>query len=299
MRARNLFKHIRQRKPNLSSPVALGLMCGAGFFMLMQNPPAAQAATETGAVEFKVLEATVGSGSRSKEAPKPKMQFEVIDASTGSGMGLKGQEELVPAVSLPAPAAEPNEAASVLTAQKASNSKTKADDSASNQGTEPEAERAALFAALERWHQQTLANYSFNIASLQDPFLPIQEVRGTVQDDEMDAPDDPRKPMILRLSLNQLKLVAITTLSDRPGGALASFEDGAGASYILRQGDLIGRNGGRIISIEPTQVTVEEPPRGSRKEPEITVMKLDVLSSVGLTREENDRNTPPVPAQSE
>ena len=278
MRPQKLSKHIQQRRTSRLPSVARGLMGVAGLVMLMQTPLMAATATETGGFEFPVLEAGTSSGSRPKEAVKPQVQFEVIEVATGSGMGLKGQEEMVPAVTPPPVVETPQEP--VITAQnKMADVKTKAAAE-----TTPEQDRTAIFASLDTWHQQTLATYNYDITTLQDPFLPIKEVRGTPEVDE-GIEDDANKPPILKMALNQLKLVAITTLSDRPGGALASFEDGAGASYILRQGDLIGRDNGRITLIDAAQVTVEEHPRNS-KEPRVSVLQLNVLTNTtGLTRE--------------
>lgn len=287
MRPQNLLEHIQRRKTSWSSPVALGLMGVAGLVMLMQAPLMAEAATETGKLELKVLEASTSSGSQPKEtAKKPQVQFEVIDVATGSGMGLKGQEEIVPAVTL-----APAEAPPVVLAQNKSGAETAGSTAAkAGAGAPNEQNRAAIFAALDTWHQQTLATYNYNISSLADPFLPIKEVRGT-QPDSAEDDEFKRRPPILQMTLSQLKLVAITTLSDRPGGALASFEDGAGASYILRQGDLIGRDNGRITSINGAEVTVEEQPRGS-KSPRVTVLKLNVPSNTtGLTRESDQQPT--------
>ncbi|MGL4209329.1 MAG: hypothetical protein ACRCTY_08070, partial [Candidatus Adiutrix sp.] len=91
----------------------------------------------------------------------------------------------------------------------------------------------SVFTALNAWQTNVLLNYNFMIGDLSDPFMPIKEVRG--KPDELGSAS-PTGPPILRMELNQLKLVAITVLSDRPGGSLASFEDQTGTSYILRQG---------------------------------------------------------------
>jgi Tfp pilus assembly protein PilP len=89
--------------------------------------------------------------------------------------------------------------------------------------------------------------------------------------------DEAGLPPILRQELNQLRLVAITVMSGDAGAALASFEDGAGVSYILRQGDRIGRRQGRIVAIEPDRVVVEEASARGASAPRLTEMKLDVL----------------------
>jgi len=297
MRPQNLSERIRY-KSRLSPTVALGLMCAAGLVMLTQGPLTAQAATDAGGgMEFQVLDVTTGSGSRSQEAAKPQIQFEVLDVATGSGMGLKGQQEIVPAVT-PVLVAEPapSESAPVLTAQKKKAAAAPAKAAETEVKAPAAPDREAIFAAMDSWHQQTLAGYSYDIASLKDPFLPIEEVRGpkpeSVNDDEFK-----KRPPILQLELSQLKLVAITTLSDRAGSALASFEDATGTSYILRAGDLIGRNKGRITSIEPSQVTVEEPPRGLVKEPIITEIRLNILNNSGLTRESSQQNQSETPTE--
>ncbi|MDR2946122.1 MAG: pilus assembly protein PilP [Candidatus Adiutrix sp.] len=265
----------RQFRRSLSLTSAL-MAAGLMTLAALPNPLQAAAPAETGA-QFTVLDATTGSGSSSQAAAKPPVQFEVLGAATGSGMGLKGQEEIVPAV------------APVVTAQNKAASQNKA---AAQGGAETQAgaeDREAVFAALDSWHQRTLANYKYDITALQDPFLPIQEVRGE-KPESLDENALAKLPPLQRLSLNQLKLVAITTLSGGSGGALASFEDGAGSSYILRQGDLIGRDNGRITRIEATQVTVEETPRHARG-PQETVIKLNVsTNNTGLTRESDDPN---------
>lgn len=196
------------------------------------------------------------------------IKFEVLDVTTGSGSKPKNSGDM-PAVELP-PGTVMAETDSSLNADSV------------------DGEKGALYAALDRWHSQTLTGYNYAIGDLQDPFLPLKEVRGKppVPGGGGPGPDEASLPPILRLDLNQLKLVAITILSDRPGGALVSFEDGAGASYILRQGDRIGRYKGRITKIEPGQVTVEEPDRLGAGQPQISEIKLNVLDTVtGVTRE--------------
>ena len=194
-----------------------------------------------------------------------EMKFEVLDVTTGSGSKPKNAGEM-PTAELPP--------------------ETVSSETNPTLNLDPEDDKKrALYAALDRWQNKTLAGYDYSIGNLQDPFLPIKEVRGQPPA-AGPGPDDITLPPILRLDLNQLKLVAITILSDRPGGALVSFEDGAGASYILRQGDRIGRYKGRITKIEPSLVIVEEPDRLGPGQPQINEIKLNVLdTSTGVTRE--------------
>ena len=138
-------------------------------------------------------------------------------------------------------------------------------------------EQRPIFAALDQSMRQTMASYNYDTREMQDPFLPIKEVRnglGGTNDD--------------RLAFTQLKLVAIAARVDG-SGAMASFEDGAGVSYIMHEGDQFGRSKGRVTSIEPSQVTIVEPPHGSSSEPIKTIMKLNVLeNSMGLIRHEQE-----------
>jgi len=82
-----------------------------------------------------------------------------------------------------------------------------------------------------------------------------------------------RSPLLAD-DISAFKLVAITVL-DGGRGAFASFEDQAGASYVLRQGSRIGK--GRIVEISNSTVTVEEMPRGD-SEPVRTIIKLNEAS---------------------
>jgi len=208
---------------------------------------------------FEVLEVTTGSGSKSREN-KPAMTIEIMDLTPKS----------------------PEEAAEAARAE------AEADPGLNPAQREAKARGAALGTALELWHNRTLSEYSYNIDSLMDPFMPIREVRGRPEDlaEDPDSGAMASLPPILRLELSQLKLVAITTRSGATGSgsALASFEDGAGVSYILRPGDRIGRRQGRITSITPGMVTVEEPAPSPGAPPRVTEIKLSVTDSTGLTR---------------
>ncbi len=212
-------------------------------------------------------------GSVQEAAPaRTELKFDV-EVSTGSGSAANAPEA-APLFAIDAEAAK----VPAAPAEKNASPPPPGAPEAAPAGGSP------LFEALDAWHREALANYSYNIASLYDPFMPMKEVRGRQDAPDALSPEEEAKlPPILKLELSQLKLVAITTVSGREGAALASFEDGAGSSYILRANDRIGRRGGRIQKIEAARVIVEEPPRGGRREPEITVMNLDVLDNSGLT----------------
>lgn len=240
--------------------------------LLAQNNAPAPGSGEAPDLKFEVLEVTTGSGSKSQAQNKPPLTIEVLDVNTGSGSKANG----------------PGGPAAAGPASPAAQSAGKGPAAAGADNDPAEGQHRVLFAALERWHYQTLASYNYDIPALADPFMPIQEVRGRpVTQSDLEA--EAKLPPLLRLELNQLRLVAITSLSDRPGGgAWASFEDGAGNSYILRNGDRIGRNHGRITKIEPNEIWVEERGRSGQEPPRTTPMRLSTLDTKGLTRNEGD-----------
>ena len=135
-------------------------------------------------------------------------------------------------------------------------------------------EQRLAFEALNQLMHQNAASFKLDLSEKQDPFLPIKEVLNrNVCGDPWESPSS--TPPLLRLDLSAFKLIAITVLGEQ--GALASFEDGAGASYIVRKGSLIGRNNGRIVEITDSAVIVEESPRGASK-PVRTIMRLNETS---------------------
>lgn len=255
------------------------------FLLLMMAVPAAfgqsKAEEATPAPKFEVLDVTTGSGSKSQPANKAEVKIETIPATPAvvpqtAAAPDPGSASASPALEVPLP---PNMQAGADDPQDSES------DHEAAEGSETEQNQAQLIAALNQWHERTLENYNYNVIKLADPFMPIKEVRGIPPEEEViDLAYEATLPPILRLELNQLKLVAITVLSDRPGGALASFEDGAGSSYILRENDRIGRRKGVITKINPTTVIVNEPAKNQGQPPTITEIKLNVLSTDGMTR---------------
>ncbi len=249
------IKRIEPRKAGLAALLALGLGLAAGpeLWAQTQAPPAGAAPNSE--MKFEVLDVTTGSGSKTQGPENSELKIEVIDATQGGSGSTSGTASPAGKGQVVPPPAKPVAA-----------------------NAPPEEKRAALIAALELWHYQTLATYNYNVMALADPFLPIKEVRG-VPPVKPEQDDDPRLPAILRMELNQIKLVAIVTVQNGP--ARASFEDGAGNSYILRQGDRIARRG-RIIKITPSTVTVEEQGRRAGDPSEITDIRLNVTSTDGV-----------------
>lgn len=280
-----------RRRLKLLASLAASWLLVSGAELGAQTLPAPETSARPPALSFEVLAVTVGSGSRSQGVDGAVIHFGAPPANAAAEVAPDGERwaratvvtsmldlgaerpmgtlvaSMVPVVGASGTAAPVNGAKGAVAPTK-----------------EGAAETVSIVQALEEWHRQVLVNYTYTIGSLADPFLPIKEVRG--QPNQIDAAAEANLPPILRLELNQLKLVAITILSGGSGAALASFEDGAGMSYILREGDRIGRNQGRIVTIDPSRAVVEEPPLRGQSSPRLTEMKLDVLSDTpGLTRE--------------
>lgn len=253
--------HIRslRRLLPVAASLALGLLLAPAPGLWGQS--AAAPSPSQPAVQFEVLDVSTGSGSKPQATGGGTAGG--LNAQ-GGGLPANGQTPVIPAVPTALPGVTPTPPR-VLTPEQ----------------REIMEKNAPLISALEQWHRQTLRNYSLDVTRLSDPFMPIKEVRSSTEDESPNA-IDLSLPAILRLDLSQLRLVAITTLSDRTG-ALASFEDGAGNSYILRQGERIGRNNGRIVKITPSIVTVEETGRTGKEKPRVTEIKLSVLSNEGVT----------------
>jgi len=200
-----------------------------------------------------------GLMAQSNDNTQEDAQFKVLDVTTGSGSKTKGANAL-PIMPAPVDTLPPGIVEGA-------------------QLNEEDQKRVDIYKALGRWHNSTLTNYNYKISSLVDPFMPIKAVRGTV--DGPEAPVDMNLPPILRLSLSQLNLVAITVLSDRPGGALAMFEDGVGQSYILKVGDYIGRNKGVVTKIESSLVIVTEPSKKPGQPGKDTPFTLKSVEGIG------------------
>ncbi|MDR1045925.1 MAG: pilus assembly protein PilP [Candidatus Adiutrix sp.] len=220
-------------------------------------------------IKFEVLEVTTGSGSKSQPAQNSEIKIEVLDEQSAA------QE----------PGAAPGQAAGGP--QAGSPASPGPNGKEEPAGSQPE-EKKSIIESLDQWRYETLASYNYNVLALPDPFLPIKEVRGTPDMEDrglsLDPDEEAKLPPLLRLELNQLKLVAITVLSGGRGAALASFEDGAGNSYIMRGGERIGRRQGRITKITADTVTVAEPSGIAGNPPRMTDIRLNVGSSEGLTR---------------
>ena len=64
----------------------------------------------------------------------------------------------------------------------------------------------------------------------------------------------PRTPLE-KISLSQLKLVAIIR---GPSGNKACVEEASGKGYIIKKGDYIGLNSGKVVKILSDNIVIEE-----------------------------------------
>ncbi len=100
------------------------------------------------------------------------------------------------------------------------------------------------------------AGFVYNPQGLRDPFKPFIRLRPEKKAAKK-APEKfvPKTPL-QRYALEELKLVGVVWRDGK--GSWALVEDPEGKGYIVRVGTLIGDRGGRIVSIRPDRVEVEE-----------------------------------------
>src|SRR5262245_6286318 len=91
-----------------------------------------------------------------------------------------------------------------------------------------------------------LSQYSYNPVGKTDPFRPL-------------LPAPPTKHLKLKplqkFELSQLKLIAVVTGTGSP---YAMVEDPKGKGHVVRRGDLIGKNWGRVVGISERKLVVRE-----------------------------------------
>ena len=98
--------------------------------------------------------------------------------------------------------------------------------------------------------------FVYNPQGLRDPFQPFIRLRPEKKAAKK-APEKfvPKTPL-QRYALEELKLVGVVWRDGK--GSRALVEDPEGKGYIVRVGTLIGDRGGKIVSIRPDRVEVEE-----------------------------------------
>jgi len=89
-------------------------------------------------------------------------------------------------------------------------------------------------------------------AATRDPFRSFIEVKPKAGPEEK---SNQALTPLQRYSLDQLKLVGVV---DATNGRKGLIEDDAGKGYTIGIGDLVGNQGGQIISIEADRILVEE-----------------------------------------
>jgi Tfp pilus assembly protein PilP len=135
-----------------------------------------------------------------------------------------------------------------------------------------------VYNELDKFHGEVMASYIVNVATLPDPFMPIETVARPPEADQP-AVDTRRLPMIQRLALNQFTLTAIVE-APNPGNNTALVDSG-GIGYLIHRGTKIGPNNGVVREITSTKVVIEEPEinyRGERTTRFIE-MSLNTLES--------------------
>jgi type IV pilus assembly protein PilP len=92
-----------------------------------------------------------------------------------------------------------------------------------------------------------------------DPFRSFVQPE-TPQADEEQKDSKPKRPLtpLERIQPTQLNLVGILTNGGQKAQAMALVELPDGKGYVLRSGTRIGRNDGKVVSIGPGRVTIQE-----------------------------------------
>jgi type IV pilus assembly protein PilP len=145
--------------------------------------------------------------------------------------------------------------------------------------------KAPVFAELEKWHADVLADFKVNLVTLHDPFMPIETVARPPERDQQSESDRRRLPMIQRLALNQFTLSAIIVAAN-PSDNTALVDSG-GVGYLIRKGTKIGPNNGIVKEITDTKVIIEEPDvsYSGGETARITEFKLNILDNDAVIQE--------------
>jgi type IV pilus assembly protein PilP len=129
--------------------------------------------------------------------------------------------------------------------------------------------------SLPEWIQPT--SFKYSPEGKQDPFQPFIETQeeGGQGSDMEQQPQRILTPL-QRVRPSQLKLVGILWEPQQPAQALAMVELPNGKGYVLRQGTKVGNQQGRVISISPGQVVIQEQTRSitGQEQSQNVVLKL-------------------------
>lgn len=112
---------------------------------------------------------------------------------------------------------------------------------------------------------------------ISDPFVPFFSIR-------KDSNSDSNRSLT-EYTLDELKVTAI--INDSRGGHFASVETPPGRYFIVKQGSMIGSQGGRIVAISPSKIVINEPvkaPNGAQVIAERTLSLKSLPAPEGLVQ---------------
>ncbi len=114
----------------------------------------------------------------------------------------------------------------------------------------------------------------------EDPFEPFLRSEEPESEPDVEAVTQriPRTPLE-RISLGQLTLTAVIRADE--DRRFAMVEDSRGKGYVVREGNYIGDEGGRISKIESNKVIVEEPHRDVFGKTSIREIELQLKRQAG------------------
>ena len=97
--------------------------------------------------------------------------------------------------------------------------------------------------------EEVQAGYVYDPAGRRDPFVPLLEVKKAISADE-----GPLTPL-QTFEIGQLRLAGVVVGHAAP---IAMVMAPGGKSYVLKKGDRVGKNHGRIVDITESGVLVKE-----------------------------------------
>jgi type IV pilus assembly protein PilP len=99
------------------------------------------------------------------------------------------------------------------------------------------------------------ATEPYNPKGKVDPFEPLFREETTAKVAQLKPKKRASGTPLEDIDIGQLKLVAIINAR---GGNYAMVEESSGKGYVIKPGTYIGRNSGKVLSVEPDKVLIEE-----------------------------------------
>jgi type IV pilus assembly protein PilP len=118
-------------------------------------------------------------------------------------------------------------------------------------GTSPMAAPDAPVAAI----LNIQATEPYNPKGKMDPFEPLFREESVAKSALLKPKKRASETPLENIDIGQLKLVAIINAR---GGNYAMVEESSGKGYVIKRGTYIGRNSGKVLSIEPDKILIEE-----------------------------------------